>query len=100
MAIEVVFDGSPRWEPAEQCCFCYRRTRFWYAKKDVACCPDCALFKTDKDVPSKKVWWEAVEARQKEQEQAHWAAMREKNELERLRTFHAAATLEVRPSAS
>ncbi len=48
----------------ELCCFCYKPTTFWYRKKDVAVCDVCAEFSEPADVPSKKVWCEAVAARE------------------------------------
>lgn len=85
MPIPVVHDGSPRFEPAERCCFCKRPTRFWCTKKDVAVCPDCAHFRKVSEVPSKKAWCDELDKLQKEQEAAFLANQREKVELERLR---------------
>lgn len=40
----------------EYCCFCRKKTIYWYTPKDVACCQDCATRAEPKDVPSKKQW--------------------------------------------
>jgi len=40
----------------EQCCFCGEETKFWYVKRDVAVCPDCAKTHKAKEVPTKKEW--------------------------------------------
>lgn len=40
----------------EHCCFCRARTRFWYAKKDVAVCQACAKIHPASDVPTKEEW--------------------------------------------
>jgi hypothetical protein len=56
-------DGDPA---AERCCFCDKRTKYWYfppgsrRKKincnEVACCPECAKKHNPEDMPSKDVW--------------------------------------------
>jgi hypothetical protein len=63
MAIELTHDNFPPSEPPEHCCFCYCRTRTWYAPKDVAVCFQCAEFMSPEDVPSKAKWCEAVSQR-------------------------------------
>ena len=63
MAIELTHDNFPPSEPPEHCCFCYCRTRTWYAPKDVAVCFQCAEFMSPEDVPSKAKWCEAVAQR-------------------------------------
>lgn len=88
MPIPVVHDGSPRIEPAESCCFCWRPTRFWYVKKDVAVCPDDAHFRSPREVPSKKAWCAEADRRREQQEADFLARQREKVELERLRKLH------------
>lgn len=47
----------------EQCCFCWKKTPFWYAPKDVAVCPDCAEKHSAKDVPNKEIWCEEAARR-------------------------------------
>lgn len=54
--IEVVHDKEPRWMPAEPCALCNTPTRYWYAPKDVAVCPECAKGANPEDVPSKRAW--------------------------------------------
>lgn len=39
----------------EECCFCWKPTRYWSAK-DVAVCPQCAEVKTLNQVPTKDEW--------------------------------------------
>lgn len=46
--------------PYENCCFCYKETHYWYVKKDVAVCPECAVVRKVAEVPSKDDWCEAV----------------------------------------
>jgi hypothetical protein len=60
--IPLEHDGEPSWI-AENCCFCYARTNWWYAKKDVAVCPACAAKRQPEEVPSKIEWCKAVRAR-------------------------------------
>lgn len=45
----------------ELCCFCFQRTRYWYVRKDVAVCQDCARTHQVSEVPTKAVWWQQVE---------------------------------------
>jgi hypothetical protein len=52
MPIKVVHDGTGRGDPRENCAFCRAGTRYWFAKKDVAVCPACALDHTASEVPS------------------------------------------------
>lgn len=40
----------------ERCCFCRIPTKFWYVKKDVACCQGCAKKHQVKYIPTKKQW--------------------------------------------
>lgn len=54
--IDVEHDDSTVADPAERCCFCRVKTRFWYTPNDVACCPDCAHRAKPEDVPDKKTW--------------------------------------------
>lgn len=56
MPIKVVHDGTWTGEPRENCAFCGRKTRYWFAKKDVAVCPACAQDKNARQVPSKAEW--------------------------------------------
>jgi hypothetical protein len=47
----------------ELCCFCFDPTPYWTNLKkrapggQVACCPGCAKFEYQKDVPSKNKWY-------------------------------------------
>ena len=43
-------------DSGERCCICRSMTRYWYTKKDVACCPICAKTAKPKDIPSKDDW--------------------------------------------
>jgi hypothetical protein len=64
MAIPIVHDsalGVPSSEPAENCCFCFCRTRYWNTKRDVSVCPDCAKTRKVAEIPLKAVWCEQVE---------------------------------------
>lgn len=63
MPIEVVHDGTGRGDPAEHCAFCRAKTRYWFAKKDVAVCPACAEGRTASEVPSKRDWITAERSR-------------------------------------
>jgi len=47
---------DPDGEAVEACCFCRRRTKFFYTPKDVACCRSCVQRANHSDVPNKKVW--------------------------------------------
>ena len=58
MPIPLTEDDLP--DPGENCCFCFKLTRFWYQPKDVAVCPSCASDHTPDDVPSKMMWCDAV----------------------------------------
>jgi hypothetical protein len=59
MPLKVVHEGSDLAdEPAERCCMCRARTRYWYEPKDVALCPSCAEVTAAKNVPSKETWCE------------------------------------------
>lgn len=40
----------------EKCCFCNNRTSYWYPRKDVPVCPNCATKVRPNDVPSKTQW--------------------------------------------
>lgn len=54
--------------PYERCCFCRCRTTFWTELKNrtpgqqVACCEDCAKTHSQRQVPSKKKWFERERA--------------------------------------
>lgn len=50
---------------SENCCFCYKVTKFWYEPKDVAVCVNCATTHSVDQVPTKKAWCEAVRKRAK-----------------------------------
>lgn len=49
------FDGMP----AENCCKCRKRTRFWYTPNDVALCQACATKVDAVDIPTKRQWLKA-----------------------------------------
>jgi len=55
--IKVEHDG-PEFDnmPAENCCFCWKPTRYWVTSKDVACCQKCAKNNFMINVPSKTEW--------------------------------------------
>lgn len=56
---------EPEMGPAvEPCCFCGKRTKMWYAPKDVAVCKSCARVHTPGEVPSKEEWCAAVASRE------------------------------------
>jgi hypothetical protein len=40
----------------ENCAFCRRPTAFWFRKKDVAVCLQCAAKAKPEDVPDKAAW--------------------------------------------
>lgn len=54
--LTVTHDGDEWGATAELCCRCWRPTRFWYAPRDVALCPQCALTTSRDEVPPKPVW--------------------------------------------
>jgi hypothetical protein len=56
-------EETRNWGALEQCCFCWKRTPFWYEPKDVAVCPECAETHKAKDVPKKEIWCEQAAAR-------------------------------------
>lgn len=57
MPIKLTHDGTtPRDCCAENCCKCRAPTRYWYAAKDVAVCPECARTMRVADVPTKAEW--------------------------------------------
>jgi hypothetical protein len=78
MTIEITREPTdiPRWWEQERCCFCFERTPFWYAPKDVAVCEACALTRTVDEVPAKRVWCDAVEAHETAAKIAHVQAQR------------------------
>ena len=40
----------------ERCCFCWKRTNYWYSPKDVAVCRSCAKTHKVSEVPAKRDW--------------------------------------------
>jgi hypothetical protein len=63
MAIPIVHDGTVGGiggDPAEHCCFCFGRTRYWNKRRDVAVCPDCAKVRKAAEIPPKAVWCDRV----------------------------------------
>lgn len=60
MGLEVLHDGEPKWEPAEECCLCSAKTRFWYLPNDVALCEACATTHEDSHIPTKREWLQKV----------------------------------------
>jgi hypothetical protein len=61
--VETPDEATPGDPGTENCCFCFRMTRFWYTPKDVACCRQCALVHSPEQVPTKAEWFTAVQAR-------------------------------------
>lgn len=61
MPFTITHDHTSNADPAENCAFCFTPTRYWYTKKDVAVCPDCASVERARDVPSKSAWCKAIE---------------------------------------
>lgn len=58
MSIRVVKEPEGAGPPYERCCFCWRKTTWWHAKKDVAVCPECAKTHNTADIPKKQDWCE------------------------------------------
>lgn len=56
MVLKVVHDGTPSWEVMENCCMCGEFTRYWYRRKDVALCPNCAKKTKLCELPTKEEW--------------------------------------------
>lgn len=54
--LKITHDGTRPGEVQERCCKCRKPTRWWYAPKDVAVCPECAAYTTPEDLPSKDEW--------------------------------------------
>ena len=63
MSIPVVPDDLG--PPYENCCFCRKASRTWYAKKDVPVCVGCADVHEPSEVPSKVDWYNAEQLRAK-----------------------------------
>jgi hypothetical protein len=67
--IEQEKDTPFRADEDEECCFCFKTTRFWTALPDrkggeqVACCPPCSKLRTPSQVPSKSAWCEEARKR-------------------------------------
>jgi len=55
MALEVIHDGEPEHEVAENCCLCRAATRYWHST-DVALCRGCASTAELTDLPNKADW--------------------------------------------
>lgn len=68
MGVEVFHDGEPKWWPAEECCLCSAKTRFWYLPNDVALCETCAATHDDSRIPTKREWLQNASGRQIEDE--------------------------------
>lgn len=60
MAFKVVHDGTTRADPAENCCFCWKPTRYWHARSDVAVCQKCAETHKVSEIPTKATWCKTV----------------------------------------
>lgn len=63
VAIPVVEDDFPKSMPLEHCCFCFKPTKTWYVKKDVAVCVSCAKVHKVSEVPTKDDWCNEVARR-------------------------------------
>jgi hypothetical protein len=67
MTIKVVREPEDEpWGTQELCCFCWERTPYWYEKKDVPVCKECAKTHKAKEVPDKKTYCEQEQAKLKE----------------------------------
>jgi hypothetical protein len=49
-------DLAQNFTEMENCCFCSLPTNYWVPKKDVACCPTCAMTHVLEEVPTKAEW--------------------------------------------
>lgn len=59
MPVKVVKEPEEfRLYPAEGCCICNKPTRTWHEKNDVALCDDCSHDIEERDIPTKKEWFE------------------------------------------